>query len=213
MDEIKSAPIRVEEFAKMLGVTSNNIRKHIKKHYDELQEHIEVIPNKGGTKLDDYAQNFIRGLLRDSPVVIEDSKTLELLEENNKLLHQLNELLIESTELKLAATRHLELQEAHEDLKQKLQEAEDRAINAEADADVQRETADNLHRDLIATVREKEELQETNRKQGNLINRIDDELQKAATLNAQLTERAEQAEAELEALKNRSFWARLFNKE
>lgn len=212
MEQLEAPKIKLEDFAKQVGTSPNNIRGHIKKYAAELKGHVDVIPKRGGTWLDAKAQEIIRGKMRIDTVIIHDNRVNELLEENNKLLHQINELLTETTELKLAATKHFELQAAHEDLKQKLQEAEARAYNAELEADTQREAADNLHRDLIATVSKNEELQETNKKQGNLINRIDEELQKAARLNAELQERAEQSEAELEAIKNRGFWGRLFNR-
>ena len=155
MEEIKAAPIRVEEFAKIVGTTPNNIRGHIKKYAEELDGHIEVKPKKGGTFLDDFAQNFIKGKMRVDTVVVYNSRVTELLEENNKLLHQINELLTETTELKLAATRHLELQQAHEDLQHQLETEIAAAVK-------QRSLIDKLKTELEEATEENNALQAEN---------------------------------------------------
>ena len=192
MDKIEAAPIRLEEFAKIVGTTPQNIRGHLKKYAAELAGHIERKPKKGGTYLDEFAQNFIRGNMRIDPIQIDTARTMELLEENNKLLHQINELITESTELKLAATRHMELQQAHEDLQQQLDEATT--------------TIDNLSVQLETETTAAAELRTDYNKQKSLILRLTDELEKAAAVNAALqTENTE--------LKSRGFWKRLFNKE
>lgn len=192
MEEIKAAPIRVEEFARIVGTSPNNIRGHIKKYAAELKGHIEVLPNRGGTLLDSEAQRIIKSKMRVDTVVIHDSRVTELLEENNKLLHQVNELLIQRTELQLAATEHQKLIAAHGELQSQLDEATDTIENLTAQLDTETTAAAELRTDY--------------NKQKNLILSLTDELEKAAALNAAL-------QTENETLKSRGFWKRLFNKE
>lgn len=192
MEQLEAPKIKLEDFAKQVGTSPNNIRGHIKKYAAELEGHIEVIPKRGGTWLDAKAQEIIRGKMRIDTVIIHDNRVNELLEENNKLLHQINELLTESTELKLAATRHMELQQAHEDLQQQLDEATT--------------TIDNLSVQLETETTAAAELRADYNKQKNLILTLTDELEKAAAFNAAL-------QTENETLKSRGFWKRLFNRE
>lgn len=184
MEEIKAAPIRVEEFAKIVGTTPTNIRGHIKKYAAELEGHIEVKPKKGGTFLDNFAQNFIKGKMRVDTVVVYDNRVTELLEENNKLLHQINELLTETTELKLAATRHLELQQAHEDLQLRLE----------------------------AEIAEAAELRIESEKQKSLIDKLTTDLESAEETNNAIQAEANALIAQIETLKNRTLWQRIRNK-
>ena len=191
MEEIKAADIKLEDFAKIVGTTPNNIRGHLKKYAAELAGHIEQRPKRGGTYLDDFAQRFIKGKMRIDTVVLQDNRVNELLEENNQLLHQVNELLIQRTELQLAATEHIKLIESHGELQNQLDEATTTIENLT----VQLETETNAAAELRADYN----------KQKNLILTLTEELEKAAALNDELqTENTE--------LKSRGFFARLFNR-
>ena len=63
-----SGAVKLQDFARDLGVTDRNIQKHIQHHRADLEGHIERRGNNG-TWLDEYAQNYIRDLVRPAPVV------------------------------------------------------------------------------------------------------------------------------------------------
>ena len=86
------APVKLQDFAKQNGVTDRAIQKHLKKHENELQGHFwRKGPN--GTWLDEFAQVYIKNLMREQPIVVfEHDEKMEMLEEQNKmLLEALNE--------------------------------------------------------------------------------------------------------------------------
>ena len=63
---------KLQDFATECGVTDRAIQKHLKKHEAELIGHFE---RKGpnGTWLDEYAQEYIRGLMIQQPIVLQDN--------------------------------------------------------------------------------------------------------------------------------------------
>lgn len=63
---------KLQDFATECGVTDRAIQKHLKKHESELAGHFE---RKGpnGTWLDDFAQEYIRSLMVQQPVVLHDN--------------------------------------------------------------------------------------------------------------------------------------------
>ncbi|MGM9963361.1 MAG: hypothetical protein ACI319_10035 [Holdemanella porci] len=64
--------IKVQDFAHSKGVTDKAIYKHINRHREELGDHIQK-QGKNGTWLDDYACEFISGLMISNPIVVGDS--------------------------------------------------------------------------------------------------------------------------------------------
>lgn len=76
--------VKLQDFAREKGVTDRAIQKHIQNHAEELAGHFE---RKGpnGTWLDDYAQEFISGLMYETPTVIMDT---ELVRKHQELQDQ-----------------------------------------------------------------------------------------------------------------------------
>ena len=60
--------VKLQDFARSMGVTDRAIQKHIQRHREDLEGHLERKGNNG-TWLDDYAQSYIRDLMRPAPVV------------------------------------------------------------------------------------------------------------------------------------------------
>lgn len=62
---------KLQDFATECGVTDRAIQKHLKKHEEALVGHFE---RKGpnGTWLDEFAQDYIRGLMIQQPVIVGD---------------------------------------------------------------------------------------------------------------------------------------------
>ncbi len=133
------APVKLQDFAKQNGVTDRAIQKHLKKHEAELEGHFwRKGPN--GTWLDEFAQMYIKNLLREQPMVVyEHNEKIELLEQENKmLLKALNEAkdkVIELTEinsqLNLKAAETARLEADNEAQKVKVAEAEKNAQKAQ----------------------------------------------------------------------------------
>lgn len=176
--------IKLQDFARQMGVTDRAIQKHLKNCEADLQGHFE---RKGpnGTWLDDYAQTFIQERMKQQPVVVYDDSASELVDANRKLEQENKELqkkLIEAYEL-LTAAKEQQLRLQGELTEQKLIAAKaDAAELALTDARERAETAE-----AVAKTYE----QERDRERA----------------------RAEKVEAELETLKKRGFWARVFNKQ
>lgn len=64
--------IKLQDFARDCGVTDRAIQKHLKKHEKALEGHFHRRgPN--GTWLDETAQDYIRSLMKEAPVVVADS--------------------------------------------------------------------------------------------------------------------------------------------
>lgn len=80
--------IKLQDFARDCGVTDRAIQKHVKNHEAELQGHIER-RGKNGTWLDKYAEEFIRGLMKTSPVVVGDNAQLRKIEELQEKIDKL----------------------------------------------------------------------------------------------------------------------------
>lgn len=99
--------IKLQDFAKLQGVTDRAVQKHLKTYADELEG---LYQRKGpnGTWLTDEACEILRGKMKQAPIVI--SNTSEELEdlrlENKRLLQALNN----------AKDRVIDLQEQNKDL-------------------------------------------------------------------------------------------------
>jgi len=124
--------IKLQDFAKQYGVTDRAIQKHLKKHEKELEGHFDKRgPN--GTWLDEYACDFIRGLMKQQPMVIseEDPRVGILEAEKKELEAQLREAntafqkyVSETTSLLVKASQQIELAEKSEVYKKKNDELE-----------------------------------------------------------------------------------------
>lgn len=74
--------MKLQDFAQECGVTDRAIQKHIQKHEDALRGHFERHgPN--GTWLDDFAQDYIKGLMVQRPLTVVSDTRLTL--ENEEL--------------------------------------------------------------------------------------------------------------------------------
>lgn len=84
--------IKLQDFAVSKGVTDKAVYKHLNKHKDALEGHFEK-RGKNGTWLDDYACEYIAGLMISNPVVLGDSQQQQEIErlrtENNELKDRL----------------------------------------------------------------------------------------------------------------------------
>lgn len=85
--------IKLQDFARECGVTDRAIQKHLKNHEAHLEGHFER-RGKNGTWLDQTAQEYIRSLMVQQPIVVGDAETHReveaLKEENRALLKALN---------------------------------------------------------------------------------------------------------------------------
>ena len=78
--------IKLQDFAKQQGVTDRQIQRHLKKHEEALIGHFE---RKGpnGTWLDEFAQDYIRDLMKQQPLVVSDvSEEIARLKTENERL-------------------------------------------------------------------------------------------------------------------------------
>lgn len=143
--------IKLQDFARECGVTDRTIQKHLKNHEAELTGHYQR-RGKNGTWLDEEAQDFIRGLMIQQPVVVGDMEQYrenqqlkaekeELLEENRRLheaMENLNKKLVAALEREVEQTGQL----AEAAAKQLLLEQK------ELEADTQRKRAEAAEAEL-----------------------------------------------------------------
>lgn len=139
--------IKLQDFARQHGVTDRTVQKHLKRYESELEGHFE---RKGpnGTWLDDYAQDFIKGHLIQSPVVVYDNEAARLREENldlQKRLTEAYELLSNAREQQMGLIEELGTQRLlaakAEDVERERQQAEERARTAEDIAEAEAQEA------------------------------------------------------------------------
>lgn len=90
--------IKLQDFAHSRGVTDKAVYKHLNKHKEELQEHIEK-RGKNGTWLDDYACDFISNLMISNPVVIGDSQQQQEIDQLKKKNEELIDKLLIAQEM------------------------------------------------------------------------------------------------------------------
>ena len=102
----------LRDFATEQGITLRALQKHVKKHENELDGHIIRYGPPKGTYLDEYAQEYLSGLLVGHPLAVLD----------DNLSQELERIRIE---LEAAQKRIIELQDEKADLLE-------RAIKAEA---------------------------------------------------------------------------------
>ena len=186
--------IKLQDFARQMGVTDRAIQKHLKNYESDLQGHFER-KGQNGTWLDDYAQDFIRERMKQQPVVVLDGEASDLLDKNRSLEQENRELqkkLIEAYEM-LTAAKEQQLQ-----LQQDLAEQKLLAAKAEGMELLLDET-----RERLKTAEDIAEMtaQEAGEEKQKFLSQIEEKEKETAALKE-----------ELEELQNRGFWARLFNK-
>lgn len=98
--------IKLQDFARMKGVTDRSIQRHIKKHSEELNGHI-FRKGPAGTWLDEYAQNFLEKHISVSPIVLADSSQQAEIERLRKENEELKNKLIQFHEEKDHIVSHL----------------------------------------------------------------------------------------------------------
>lgn len=119
--------IKLQDFAKRQGVTDRQIQRHLKKHEEALSGHFER-RGANGTWLDDFAQDYIRDLMKQQPLVVsETSDEIARLKEENEHLKdalllakdKIIDLQEKNSSLSLSAAK-IELLEAENTNKDKL---------------------------------------------------------------------------------------------
>lgn len=177
--------VKLVDFARDNGVTDRAIQKHIQKHEVDLLGHIDRQGNSG-TWLDEFAQNYIRGLLLRQPIaVIKDNEDYRLLrEENIELRGQLGK----------ATEQILKLQDIL--TMQATEIADGRAAQKLLEASESRQSA--LQNELD---RYRLDIDDTR-----------EEAKKASQEAQKSQSRAEAAETDLARLKSRGFWDRIRNR-
>lgn len=102
--------IKLQDFARACGVTDRAIQKHIRNHRNELEEHIRRNGNNG-TWLDDYAQNYIKGLMKERPAVILDGSQVQKVQELQARIDMLYEHIAKKDAFIDKMIAHSELQQ------------------------------------------------------------------------------------------------------
>lgn len=179
--------IKLQDFARDCGVTDRAIQKHLKNHEKQLEGHFQR-RGKNGTWLDQTAQEYIRSLMVQQPIVVGDAGQLQENDDLRNKVTVLQEKLIAAQELLLEANKAIaegndaRLALAASEAAQAALEASRDEFKAQAEKNAQR-ASEEAQKAAEAAQREQEALRE------------------AQTLREQL-----------EALKGRSWWARLTRK-
>lgn len=134
--ELKS----LRDFAEEKNITLRAVQKHLRNHQGELDGHIVRYGPPRGSFLDEYAQEYISGLLVGNPVAVMDNALqeeverlqAELAEANKKIVALLEEknalteraLQAESVKALAEATTHSQ-ERTIQDLETRLTEAEE----------------------------------------------------------------------------------------
>lgn len=194
--------IKITDFAKQQGVTPRGARKLLQTYEKELDGHFER-RGQNGTWIDDTAQEFLRSKMIQNPVTIYDEKALPFYEELKKEQAENRELREKLTkafeQLAKAKDEQLQtqLQLAEKVAEQKFLEAGKEQAEKQAIALRQR----NVEIEVALTKAE-----EDNKTLSDI---AEMNVQEAAEAKKE----AEDLRCELDRLKNRGFFARLFNRE
>lgn len=193
--------MKIGEFASVYKVSERHVRRLIKKYESELVGHCVQQGNKG-TFLDDAGVEILKGKLRTQFDIVSEGATSDRERQLESTITQLSLKYAEAMERIAENAGAVALLEAAKDNVEKLEvrvsEANERAEQAE------RQAAAAIQRKL-ETELALEEAEERARTAEDI---AEAEAQEAARAN----EKAASLEAELEALKKRGFWARVFNK-
>lgn len=67
--------MRVRDYARQNGCTPQNIYKHLRTYAEQLEGHTSQGPGRKGVLLDDFAQEFLRGVMYPKEVAADDTIT------------------------------------------------------------------------------------------------------------------------------------------
>lgn len=204
--------ISITELATKHKVSYQAIYKHFKVLKKEEQFKEAYKKQGSNTLLNDELVKAIEARMNVRAEVSVSDIVNEELEAENKRLTEVNQyqktiirLQAEKEALLLQVGNMLALEASNADLKQRLQDAEARAYNAEIEAGTQRAAADEAERRTSEAKERADQAQAEAREKGEKIAALQTErdLEK---------KRREEAEEELDNLKSRGFFARLFNR-
>lgn len=218
--------IKLQDFARQLGISDRMVQKHMNTYAAELEGHFER-RGHNGTWLDETAQEIIRSKVKQQPVVFfdEDPRLAKLEAENTELQRQLNAvnedfrkyaantsaMLSKAAEQLQLAERATEYKKQVENLESELEREKDVAITLSQKVDevesVLEETkkrADEAESVVSAALEEadKEKAAKEEAKR-------ETEREKAAKEKA--IAEAEMLRARLEKMKKRNLWERIVN--
>lgn len=126
--------LKLQDFAREKGVTDKAIYKHLQKHAAELDGHIEK-RGKNGTWLDEYAQEYISGLMITNPTVVADNSLQRRIDELEQRIER-KDIIIERMQNREADKDEL-IDQLRKDkllLEQKTDERIDEAVRKAEDA-------------------------------------------------------------------------------
>ncbi len=206
--------ITIKDYAKQQGVSYEAIRKQIKRYEKDLEGHL--VKQNRFLMLDEEAVRFLDTKRAENPVIIyeqnKDEALDQLRKENKNLLIQMNMVQDEMKQVqqKLIA----QMQSNHLLTTEKLKYLE---YKTQAEAKEQRLQDLKKERDQAQTaISQQEALLRLKEQQiGALTNAKEIAATTVAALKQEISreqEKAQQAEAELERLRHRSFWQRLWNR-
>jgi len=206
--------ITIKDYAKQKGVSYEAIRKQIKRYEEELKDHLQK--QNRFLMLDEEAVKFLDERRAENPVIVyeqnKDEELEQLRQQNNMLLVQMNQVQAQLGKVQQQLIGEMEktkalTSEKVQYLEYKAQsEAREKQVK---DLTAEREQAKAMVSQQEALLRLKEQQigALTNAKETAAAN-----LKEEKERTAQAEAKYQEAEAELERLKKRGFWARLFNK-
>ena len=180
--------IKLQDFARQMGVTDRMIQKHLKTYAAELEGHYE---RKGpnGTWLDDKAQEIIRSKMRQNPVaVFEEDPRVEQLQSR---VSELEKLLAEKE--KLLALSQQATQEAQSKVNALLEDVQKVALLESGKAEAEQKAAE-AERLAVSVRQEKNEVELAL----TAVEKENKTLSDVAEANAQEAERAKKAAEDLQ---------------
>lgn len=175
--------IKLSDFARVQGVTPRAVQRLFKKYKSEIEGHYEE-RGHNGTWLDLEAQSFIRERMKQQPIMVYDERALPFYDELQSIKEENVRLREKLTEAfeELAKSKEYQLRLQGKIMDQKLLAA--KAAEAE-----------------MALTDTREQL------------RTAEEIAEMSTQEAEeAKKRAVEAEAEIDRLKKRNLWQRIFNK-
>lgn len=103
--------IKVKDFAASKGVTDKAIYKHLAKHKEALEGHVEK-RGKNGTWMDEYACAYITNLMIVNPIVVGEASQQAEIEKLKAEIDRLkNDLIVSEREGKLISQAMLNLKD------------------------------------------------------------------------------------------------------
>ena len=206
--------ITIKDYAKQKGVSYEAIRKQIKRYEEELKDHLQK--QNRFLMLDEEAVKFLDDKRAENPVIVYEQNKDEALEElrqqNNMLLVQMNQVQAQLGKVQQQLIGEMEKTKAL--TTEKVQYLEYKAQSEAKEkqlkdilAEREQVKAQSAQQEALLRLKEQQIGALTNAKETAAAN-----LKEAKEKTAQAEAKYQEAEAELNRLKNRGFWARLFNK-